>query len=68
MSGPSRESNTQKMTTKAAPIPGTIEKGNGGIEVALCAQGDGRIFRSNLENPLPWIHAETGRVLCFGAR
>jgi hypothetical protein len=53
---------------KAAPVPGTIEKGNGGIEVALCAQGDGRIFRSNLENPLPWIHAETGRVLCFGAR
>lgn len=52
---------------KAAPIPGTIEKRQGGIEVALCAQGDGMIFRSNSEYndvPLPWVHAETGYVSC----
>jgi uncharacterized Fe-S cluster protein YjdI len=53
---------------KAAPATGTIEAHLGGIETAQCTQGDGRIFRSNLENPLPWIHADTGRVLCFGAK
>jgi uncharacterized Fe-S cluster protein YjdI len=53
---------------RAAPIPVTVEVRHGGIEIAQCAQGDGRIFRSNNENPLPWIHADTGRVLCFGAR